>query len=391
MLVNKKNVLGLFEGMGCGQIALKELGYNFTYYSSEIDKFCMKQTQYNFPDTIQLGDITEIDTSKLPKIDLLIGGSPCQGFSFAGKQLNFEDPRSKLFFEFVRIKNELQKINPDMLFLLENVNMKKQYMRVMSEQLGVFPVNINSNLVSAQNRNRWYWTNIKTKRIGFDDALWSDIPQPIDRKIFLKDVLQPESEIDKKYYLSDTAINRMLRKKYSDPKINPEKGGPINPKNNSGQCGFDSGTSLIGININSKAPTQRSATGRCLDERHNYQIIRLNKQGNKKADQDIICVAMRGRETVCLTPKRTDYGKQPYQQNRVYDPEGKMPALTAELEGRNNILSNYKLRRLTPIECSRLQTIPASYRWIVSDTQIYKMLGNGFTVEVIKHILSKMN
>lgn len=130
------NVLSLFDGMSCGQIALKELGLNVdNYFASEIDKFAIQQTQHNFPNTIQLGSVTDIRAKDLPKIDLLIGGSPCQGFSFAGKQLNFDDPRSKLFFEFVRIWKEIKAINPNALFLLENVNMKKEYQMVINKLL----------------------------------------------------------------------------------------------------------------------------------------------------------------------------------------------------------------------------------------------------------------
>lgn len=178
-------VLSAFDGMSCGQIALKELGYKpKKYYSSEIDKFAIKQTQYNFQNTIQLGDITKIKADKLDKIDLFLGGSPCKGFSFAGKQLNFKDPESKLFFEFIRLLDEIKKINPNAKYLLENVNMKRKYLGIISKKLGVFPVRINSNLVSAQNRDRFYWTNIKTKSDGIFNDLYSDIPLPNNQNIF---------------------------------------------------------------------------------------------------------------------------------------------------------------------------------------------------------------
>ena len=150
------NVLSLFDGMSCGQIALNRAGITYdNYYASEIDKHAIKVTQHNYPNTIQLGDVTKIKSSDLPKIDLLIGGSPCQGFSFSGKQLNFDDPRSKLFFEFVRLVKECQ----PKYWLLENVVMKKEFEKVITEQLGVEPVKINSSLVSAQNRVRLYWAN----------------------------------------------------------------------------------------------------------------------------------------------------------------------------------------------------------------------------------------
>ena len=151
------NVLSLFDGMSCGQIALNRAGINYdNYFASEIDKYAIKVTKNNYPDTIHIGNVLDVKSEDLPGIDLLIGGSPCQGFSFAGKQLNFNDPRSKLFFEFVRL---LEECKPK-YFLLENVKMKKEYQNIITEMLGVEPIEINSNLVSAQNRKRLYWTNI---------------------------------------------------------------------------------------------------------------------------------------------------------------------------------------------------------------------------------------
>ena len=153
------NVLSLFDGMSCGQQALNRLGIKYdNYYASELDKYAIQITQKNFPDTIQLGDVCGVVAKDLPKdIDLLLAGSPCQGFSFAGKQLAFDDPRSALFFEFIRLLRELK----PKYFLLENVRMKKEYLDVITEQVGgIEPILINSKLVSAQNRQRYYWTNI---------------------------------------------------------------------------------------------------------------------------------------------------------------------------------------------------------------------------------------
>lgn len=166
------NVLSLFDGMSCGQIALEKAGIKVdNYFASEIDKPAIEVTMKNYPNTKQIGDVTKVKAEDLPKIDLLIGGSPCQGFSFAGKQLNFDDPRSSLFFEFVRLLKECK----PKYFLLENVKMKKEWQDVISEHLGVLPIRINSSLVSAAKRDRLYWTNIpnieqpKDKEITFDD------------------------------------------------------------------------------------------------------------------------------------------------------------------------------------------------------------------------------
>jgi site-specific DNA-cytosine methylase len=169
------SVLSLFDGMSCGQIALNRIGIEYdNYFASEIDKHAIKVTQTNYPKTIQLGDVTKVFAKDLPKIDLLIGGSPCQGFSFAGKGLNFEDPRSKLFFEFVRLKNETQ----PKYWMLENVKMKAEHQNIISEILGVKPILINSSLVSAQNRERLYWTNIPMAEL------------PTDKGFLLKDIIE---------------------------------------------------------------------------------------------------------------------------------------------------------------------------------------------------------
>lgn len=167
-------ILSTFDGGGMGHQALKELGVPIEkYFASEIDKHAISVAMNNHPETIQIGDVTKVKGSDLPKIDLLMGGSPCQGFSFSGKQLNFNDPRSKLFFEFVRLKNE---INPK-YWLLENVVMKQEYQDVISEHLGVQPVKLNSSKTSAQNRVRLYWANF-------------EITEPEDKGIKLEDVLE---------------------------------------------------------------------------------------------------------------------------------------------------------------------------------------------------------
>lgn len=167
------NVLSLFDGMSCGQIALNRLGIKISkYYASEIDKPAIKVTQHNYPDTIQVGDVTKLKGEDFPQIDLLIGGSPCQGFSFAGKKLNFDDPRSILFFEFVRLLDECK----PKYFLLENVKMKKEWQDVISDLLGVQPIRINSSKFTAANRDRLYWTNIP------------NISEPIDKEISFDDI-----------------------------------------------------------------------------------------------------------------------------------------------------------------------------------------------------------
>jgi len=198
MSVGKKekiNVLSLFDGMSCGQIALNKVGIKYeNYFASEIDEYGIKVTKHNYPNTKHLGNVKEIDYSKLPKIDLLIGGSPCQGFSLAGKQLNFEDPRSKLFFEFVRLIKECK----PKYWLLENVDMKKEWQNTISKELCCEPIKINSNLVSAQNRERLYWTNIP------------NVIQPEDRGVFIEDIL--DTDFDDKYWLKEKNTELLLNK-----------------------------------------------------------------------------------------------------------------------------------------------------------------------------------
>ena len=269
------NVLSLFDGMSCGQLALQKTGIKVDqYYAAEIDKYAIQIAQKNFPNTIQLGDVTQVKAENLPTIDLLIGGSPCQGFSFAGKQLNFDDPRSALFFEFVRLLKECK----PKYFLLENVRMKKEYQNVITEYLGVEPILINSSLVSAQNRQRLYWTNIP------------NVTTPEDKGILLKHILQ--DYVDAKYFMNETQIAGVLKSNYRE-----RKPMDINRKSN------------------------------CL-----------------KVGGDI---------------------------KRIINQEKKW-------------------RYLTPIECERLQTVPDNYTDGVSNTQRYKMLGNGWTVDVISHIFQNL-
>ena len=184
------NVLSLFDGISCGQLALNKAGIEYDkYYASEIDDYAIKIAQKNYPNTIQLGDITNISNEqldKLPKIDLILGGSPCQGFSYSGKGLNFSDPRSKLFFEFDRILKNILSINPKVKFLFENVRMKKGWHKIISEFLGCEPIYINSSLLSAQSRPRLYWTNVE------------GVEKPKDKGLAIKDIL--EKDKDKEVY-----------------------------------------------------------------------------------------------------------------------------------------------------------------------------------------------
>ena len=326
------NVLSLFDGMSCGQIALDQLGIPVdNYYASEIDKYAIQIAKKNYPNTIHLGDVTKVKGEDLEKIDLLLGGSPCQGFSFAGKQLNFNDPRSALFFEYVRL---LKECNPK-YFLLENVRMKKEYQDVITEHLGVEPIMINSALVSAQNRVRLYWTNIP------------NITQPEDRGIVLKDIVEE---------MPVNTSNTFTEKQSNNNNEKPMQIGMADNIN-----GHDILKRIY--SSEGKSPT-------------------LNAHGGGNTEPKIACGALRGRQ---ITP-----GSKEYTQMLELREDNKTNTLTSVQK--DNVLTQDKMyyRKLTPLECERLQTVPDGYTEGVSNTQRYKMLGNGWTVEVIKHVLQNI-
>lgn len=213
-------VLGLFDGIACGKVALNELGINTEkYYSSEINQHSIKVSKKNHSDIEHIGDVKKVRIPKGYNIDLLIAGSPCQGFSFAGRQLNFEDPRSKLFFEFVRILKECRRYNPNVLFMLENVVMLKEHEKVITDILEVNPILIDSALLSAQMRKRLYWTNIE------------NIEQPSNNNLFIKDILDEDvHDSDNTYYkggfrnyLNDKKITSFLSCNNKEVIVSSEK------------------------------------------------------------------------------------------------------------------------------------------------------------------------
>lgn len=287
------NILSLFDGLSCGNIALERAGIKVNnYYASEIDKWAVQIANKNYPDIIQLGDVLGVKGKDLPKIDLLIGGSPCQDLSFAGKGKGLiKGDRSSLFYQYVRLLKECK----PKYFLLENVRMKQEYQDIISDLLGVQPVKINSSLVSAQNRVRLYWTNIP------------NVTQPEDKGIVLKDILEDYDTIGEEHFHSDKAIQYM--------------------------------------------------------ERGNKKWMQA---GNRRADR---------------------YTQSP----------DKEKAFTLTANFHKGVPYNYfddtratsnetTYRKLTPLECERLQTIPDGYTSGVSNSQRYRMLGNSFTASAIAHL-----
>ena len=334
----KINVLSLFDGISCGQIALERARIEVeNYFASEIEPNPIKVTQANYPNTKQLGSVLNVKGIDLPKIDLLIGGSPCQGFSFAGKQLNFDDPRSKLFFEFVRLKNEC---NPT-YFLLENVKMKKEYQDIISSYLGVEPIMINSNLVSAQNRVRYYWTNIPVKGL------------PNDKGMLLKDITEEGLQ----------SLGLAQRGRY-------DENGKVIQK--------------YELNGTEKSNAMTTVSKDTL------LFIPIDKHSSNSG---LVCLGGVMKPTHKLWLDNGKLLQRNFSQgNRVYSSDGKSATLNANSGGIGGKTGLYEIegviRKLTRLECERLQTVPDGYTNSISDTQAIKALGNGWTVDVISFIFS---
>jgi len=504
-------VLSLFDGMSCGQLALQRLGIEVdTYYASEIDKYAIQVTQANFPKTIQVGDVCELKAEDYQDIDLILAGSPCQGFSFAGKQLAFDDPRSALFFEFVRL---LKEIKPK-YFLLENVRMKQQFQDVITEQVSacypdfeggdlfgsqIKPILINSALLSAQNRQRLYWTNIP------------NVEQPVDKGIVLKDILEDDVE---DHYLAGEYLQNNYQ---GGNQLNPNYKSQANTIHDTNK---KSGVICAGTHgyANGYVETKPKQVGLAIEKvkvrKHEVDIPKLQecildhfakcKKTKKEIAKDLndsystvehyfrkigsdffsipseehwpklkeildittnefdkSIMEFEIRDGVYESTQRvySQEGKSPTLTSahaeklvetkpkqvgiatdikghdilkRVYSPDGKSPTLNSmgggnrepkvvsgawrgrykedgtteqKLElnqsGKSNSLrtvqkdsvvvkDNLSWRKLTPLECERLQTVPDNYTNHVSNTQRYKLLGNGMTVDVIAHILNNM-
>lgn len=408
------NVLSLFDGMSCGRIALERAGLPVTsYFAAEIDKYAVQVSKANWNNIKYIGDVTRVKDYMLPEIDLLIGGSPCQGFSFAGKQLNFSDPRSALFFEFVRLLKECK----PKWFLLENVVMKKEYQAVITEALGVQPILINSALVSAQNRKRLYWTNIPF------------YGQPRDKGILLKHVLEDNCEAVLRWQNSIT--------------------GAVIDYNKGATLRASPGTDIrkrmqvvqTGVIRNEYEYEYRSEKAMCLDANYykgvdNHGQRTLIKLGNVNPSgngMDGNVYSAEGKSPALTTNKGEgskigiievgNLYEGGGQNGRIYHEEGKSPSLRANTGGlsepkiyqrprgfnkgglheeksppissnswqeNNKLTDGIQYRKLTPVECERLQTVPDNYTVCVSNTQRYKMLGNGWNIDTIVHLLKPL-
>ncbi len=325
---HKMNVLSLFDGMSCGRIALERAGIKVdNYFASEIDKWAIQVSKANWPDIVQVGDVMKVYTRDAWNgIDLLIGGSPCQSFSVAGNQTGF-DGKSGLFYEYVRILNALKSVNPEIKFMLENVKMKKEWRDVISKELGVEPIEINSALVSAQNRKRLYWTNIPS------------VSQPMDKYIFLRDIL-----------LNDAITATMSTKEHL----------------------------IIADSFNEKSQTILSTlykeNAKSMIERKKFGLLALHHTD----------------AALSYMNKKVSDGRTHWDFAHHSDivNEKSSAVVSNFFKGvPYNVLKDLNcIRKFHPIECERLQTLPDNYTSLVSNTQRYKMIGNGWTVDVIAHI-----
>jgi DNA (cytosine-5)-methyltransferase 3A len=371
----------------------------------------------NYPNTIQLGDVTKVFANDLEQIDLIIGGSPCQGFSFAGKGLNFEDPRSKLFFEFVRLINEC---NPKWFFL-ENVRMKKEHELVISQYMKVAPIEINSALLSAQNRVRLYWTNINQVPWGLFGDMITDIPQPKDKGILLKDVL--ETDVSERYYLSDKMQSWLTKHsqkrgtefKQLDGTTKASCLTTTEAKQNLSNDYIKVGCVKFGRTEEAKEIRKESMrngkdyTPFQAKEINAIDYEKMNTLTTATNKDNLLIVAQRGRQNDAgtyvqeLEPRydnKTNTLTSVQKDNLLCEVFEKANCLTPDAylatgeKNRENgkavltSMCDRRLRRLTPTECERLQTVPDGYTNYVSDTQRYRMLGNGWTVDVIAYIFS---
>jgi DNA-cytosine methyltransferase len=355
------NVLSLFDGMSCGQIALNRVGIKYdNYFASEIDKHSIKVTQHNYPNTIQLGDITSIKGNDLPTITLMFGGSPCQNLSFAGKmngmstkdkyeivsleqylelkEKGYEfDGQSYLFWEYVRLLNEVK----PKYFLLENVKMLKKWENIISNVLGVKPIEINSTLISAQNRRRLYWTNIP------------NVQQPIDKGITLKDIIVDNFSVIKMN--NEEKINSLTKSYGSDIVVNEDDVVTLYANNGK----------KVNIDLSNEVPFSFYET-RTEEGKEMRRKIRIETGRDSTP---------RSKEYKMYKPIKTNKG------NCLVTVESPLDFI---------VDTNWNYRKLHRIEMERLQTIPDGYTSVVSDSQARKMLGNGWTVDVIAHIFKNI-
>jgi len=376
------NVLSLFNGMNTGRQALENVGIKVdTYYSSEIKPYAIELTQYHFPDTIQVGDVTKWKEWNIDwcKIDLVLSGSPCQDLSVAGKRAGINGNKSSLFFVFVEILEHIKLLNPNVLFLQENVgSASKLDVGIMSRALGVYPVRINSSLVTAQLRDRYYWSNIKTKETMFD--IVTDIPQPKDRKIMFKDIITDGSveRVKSTALLQGTVSKNMFKNENSNKAQKYLKSRdaigmcPVVYVDTDKHTCLNTGSGKGGSQQYLKHRNETTGMLNLIYEENNE----LRCKTNTLKGCDIVT------ENDCLD---LSFPSSVTRRGRVT--KGKSPCL---MESNNNLYS-YKdgiVRTVNQIEMERLQGFPDGYTSILSKNKAGSLLGDGWTLPIIEHIFS---
>ena len=383
------NILSLYDGISGAMVAIQRAGIVIdNYYASEIDKYAEAVSKYHFSNVIRLGDVTKILGKDLPNIDLLIGGSPCTGFSRAGKGLNFNDPQSKLFFEYVRLLKECKPT----YFLLENVKMKKEWRDIISEYVGVDCIEINSSLVSAQHRTRLYWVNIP-------------IEEPEDRRIMLKDIVLSDVMPVALHNLYGGFKEKSVKVfEGKSPTIRTSVGGGHIPsfvkKNNPQVVTFTERRTEEGKRIRKEYQKQ----GKDFCPRREKEVV-------PRFDEKANCITATATiEHLVLTDKALKYMDRKVTDGRTHwdfkhhsDITDKKSATVVANFFKGvpyNVFKDWDcIRRFAVIETERLQTLPDNYTQYgifdnqvkeISNTQRYKMIGNGFTIDVISHILKNI-
>ena len=408
------------------------------YTAIEIDKFAVKVSDDNHEGIVRYYDVREVKGEMLGKVDFFCGGSPCQGFSFSGKQLAFDDPRSVLFFEYVRLLNELREINPDMVWMLENVMMKKEFEQIITETVGVNPIRVNSALFSPQNRIRNYWLSWKVNPLLF-----------VDRERYIHHILEPDSEEEIRTYTprdqgsssdncrqvghaDDINGHDILKRIYSPnakaPTLNTMGGGNRHPKVAITEPEWSSASirnRRLDENGVRKDDQMELALVPCLEvkgEKKSNALTTVQKdnlattlpqgrypiadivggQGknllkpNIQKASTLLARDYKGFGNQGMTGVRVPKIKQyPRGNNKggIKGQDGKTPSITSSSWQNNNHLTydeGYTWRRLSVVECSRLQGLPDDYCKSVSKSQGYKQLGNGFQVDTIFELLKQL-
>lgn len=367
-------VLSLFDGISCGQVALERAGIPVeVYYASEIDKYAIQITQKNYPNTIQLGDVTKIDFKEfIGKVDLIMGGSPCQDLSIAGKRAGLAGERSGLFYKFVEA---IEVIKPKYFLLENNVGMPQDAYEEISRLMGCYPIKINSALVSAQTRKRFYWTNIGDKNYNLFGFPTVAIPQPKNKGILLRDVLESGQLYQNK---ADCLTARYQGATFPHDYERNQRTMVAEP---------------IKIPENTVKGYAEINQGECMDLTHLNSKTRRGRAMKEKCN----CLQTQSEFYQYLEPLRLGQIGKGGQGQRIYSVRGKSVSLSANGGGPGAKTGLYKIdlpdgeyliRKLTPIECERLQTLPDGYTEGVNNTQRYKAIGNGWTVDIIAHIFS---